>query len=185
MCLPTAVNIETALARLPDAVRRYAWLQNNLANMYVGSEFARRFNGFYRVRRPKSWQFQFYHLMREAQRNTALDFSALLEEMLARTGNVEASFVSKLLATIDPSRPVWDSIVLRCLQLTPPSRYESNRLRKVAHLYETLAAQMTAILACPAGQEAVRQFDTHFPSPPVKLTDTKKIDFLLWAGCRT
>jgi hypothetical protein len=44
---------------------------------------------------------------------------------LGKYGKLEASFASKLLATIDPNLPVWDKHVLRNTGLKAPSRQGS------------------------------------------------------------
>ena len=62
--------------------------------------FQRAFNGYYRIRRNEAWRNSYYALFLRA-RAESLDFRQIITDLFQATGNVEASFSSKLLATID------------------------------------------------------------------------------------
>lgn len=60
--------------------------------------------------------FNYYSLFVSAKKND-VTFEYIIRELYRLTGNVEASFSSKMLATIDASKPVWDKYVLQNLGL--------------------------------------------------------------------
>lgn len=114
--------------------------------MGSGTEFSRRFNGFYRVRRGATWQARFYGYfgeLRAAQRERALPgYQVALAEVQRRTGKIEASFTSKMLATLDPSRAVLDRNVLRRLRLRLPHWYQRNRIHLTSNVFDQLTTAL-------------------------------------------
>ena len=57
----------------------------------------------------------------EKLKTTHPTFRDVLDEIHAATGRYEPSFASKLVATIDPSKPLWDVHVLANTNHSPPS----------------------------------------------------------------
>ena len=113
----TKAEIETALPRVAAGLKKYLWLQahRDTCDVRSNSEFRKRFNGFYRVRRGRDWQDR--STIFWSARRGAYTVRRGARHSAPRTGRYEASFASKLLATIDPNMPVIDSMVLRNLDL--------------------------------------------------------------------
>lgn len=115
--------LETAALRLlsdrrPGPIAAYLQLRSEALGLRVTDEdaepFRRRFNGYYGVRRNASWRRCFYEQFEAAkprQLPPDLMFDAVLRALAAETGRVEASFVSKLVATLNPTAPVIDSVI--------------------------------------------------------------------------
>lgn len=61
-------------------------------------EFQRMFNGFYRVRWNEGWRRVYFDMM-ERSKPRGIAFGAALRALRDRTGRLEASFASKLVAT--------------------------------------------------------------------------------------
>jgi hypothetical protein len=103
---------------IEDLLEKYCWLQAALSTTDVAHDraFQTRFNGFYRVRRSADWQSAFYTLLQQ-EKSESRSFARVLRALHAATGRVEASFASKLAASIDPGKPVIDSFVLKNLGL--------------------------------------------------------------------
>ena len=80
------------------------------------NEFQRTFNSYYQVRRNNKWRESFFKFYNEAKKER-YSFDRIIQELFSRTGQVEASFSSKMLATIDNSKPILDRRVLRFLNL--------------------------------------------------------------------
>ena len=78
------------------------------------AEFQRKFNAFYRVRRNAEWRECCYRLFEQAKKEH-FSFADIIGALLSETGNVEASFSSKMLATLDETKPIWDQYVLQNL----------------------------------------------------------------------
>lgn len=87
---------------------------------FNGRFFQKKFNGFYRVRRCSvNWQPQFFALLGKTIKED-LTFGEVLKSIHKNTGRYEASFASKLCATVYRTAPVIDSIVLAILELKLP-----------------------------------------------------------------
>lgn len=82
-------------------------------NVEHDSDFQKRFNVFYRVRKDEAWRKEYYSVFESAKNNPDISFEFILNELFNRTGYVEPSFSSKMLATIDSSKPIWDSRVIK------------------------------------------------------------------------
>jgi len=100
-----------ALDKIEDGLRKYCWLQANIEKCDVSTDygFQIRFNDFYKVRRDAQWRHQYYKLM-QASNGNGITFAKALLELRDQTGRLEASFASKLVATVDatshaPGRP--------------------------------------------------------------------------------
>lgn len=141
-------------------------------------DFQRLFNGYYRVRqRPATWYAQYFMLLEQLKtRNHS--FGEILQELRRRTGRLEGSFASKMLATRNPKLPVIDRWVLDNLGLRLPRYGEQYRLGKVVQVYESIVTWYREFLTTPAGRRALRMFDQLCPNCPV--TPLKKVDFILW-----
>lgn len=172
--------VELALPEVAVGLRKYLWLQQELRRRDVSSDrdYRRRFCGFYRVRRGPEWQDVYFRML-EREKERAPTLSGVLAEIHAATGRVEASFASKLLATIDPRNPVIDSVVLMNLGLALRSNGNfDTRLRHVVSVYERMAAEFAAALASPEGRYLVTRFGEAYPDAEV--SDVKKLDLVLW-----
>lgn len=106
--------IQRALPLVAEGLRKYCWLQAALATTDIANdrEFQTRFNAFYRVRRSSAWRRVFYALL-EQEKSKPRPFAYVLRALHAATGRAEASFASKLVASVDPDMPVIDAFVLK------------------------------------------------------------------------
>lgn len=140
--------------------------------------FRKAFNGLYRVRRSATtWQPTFFSLMARAK-SQGFNFARTLKELFDATGRVEASFASKRHATLHPSAPVIDSIVLENFRLKLPTANDPKRLATVVDIHDVLAKSFANILATEDGKYLVRAFKSAYPEASV--TDEKALDLVLW-----
>ena len=145
--------------------------------MSTDGEFQKRFNGFYRVRRGVSWRAEYFALM-ESAKTCGISFSEAINEIRNRTGRVEASFASKLVATLDPSKPVIDKFVLLQFELRLPHPASPDRVSEAVRLYGDLCDRYRDLIPSPTGTMIRELFDRQFPASG--LTDLKMIDLVLW-----
>ncbi|HNY35979.1 MAG TPA: hypothetical protein PLD14_01695 [Candidatus Pacearchaeota archaeon] len=167
------------IPRLKSPLEQYLWIQNEITkrNVSIDREFQRRFNGFYRVRRNSDWQKDFYQLM-ESSKNKNVSFGEVLDEMYKRTGKMEASFVSKLIATINPEMPIIDKIVFDNLGLTLPSTGIKNRDLIIKGQYQTLINELCFFLQTENGKYLIEQFIKRYPE--TEISKIKMLDFVIW-----
>lgn len=176
----TEADINLALPRVEDGLLKYWDIQAAFPKSDVASDLTYQtlFNGFYRVRRGATWRAAFYALLQQ-QKARREPFGSILRALHAATGRVEASFASKLAATVDPEQPVIDSVVLRNVgeRLPPPGAAET-RLLEVARLHERLGRMYAEFLATQTGRFLVGRFEKTYPDRPVK--QVKMLDLVLW-----
>jgi hypothetical protein len=115
------------------------------------------------VRRGSAWRSAFFALLQQ-ERSSRRPFAEVLRALHAATGRVEASFASKLAATVGPEKPVIDAFVLRNLGLRlPPAGAAEARLTKIAALYHHLARMYDEFLDTDAGRYLVTRFGESYP----------------------
>jgi hypothetical protein len=175
----TVTDIEAALPRASVGLKKYLWLQaqRDTCEVRFDSEYRRRFNAFYRVRRGVDWQDKFYELL-ESKKGQTVRFTEVLEDLHRTTGRYEASYASKLLATIDPTMPVIDSIVLHNLNLRLPPSASTQRVAHIGALHSRLVVSFNEFLRTGLGRHLVQRFHSEYPG--AKITEIKMLDLVLW-----
>jgi hypothetical protein len=175
----TEEAIDTAISRLGPYVETYLWLQAQRDACDVRSEasYRKRFNAYYKVRRGRDWQDKFFELL-ERRKGRTSSFAEILDALHRATGRYEASFASKLLATIDPQMPVIDSIVLRNLDVRLPAYGSDHRRSRIIELHGRLRASLNGFLATDVGRYLVKRFRAVYPDADV--AEIKMLDLVLW-----
>lgn len=177
------IDLTVAAKTLPTikkGVDKYIWIMDRLPKCDVSMDmgFQKIFNGFYRIRRNQEFLKGYYSYL-ESRKDFAPGFVDVLQYFYDGCGRIEASFSSKLAATLNPNLPVWDSIVLENLKLRKPQAYEAYRLEKTIQVYQTLQNWYLDYLKTDNARQTLLLFDRVYPH--TNITDTKKIDLTLWS----
>jgi hypothetical protein len=114
----------------------------------------------------------------EAVKVTGIDFPDALSEIFRRIGRIEASFASKLAATIDPSKPVIDKFVLNNFELKLPHWGSPDRRVRTVGVYRELCDAYRSFIESLTGIMLRERFDGRYPRTGV--SELKKIDLVLW-----
>lgn len=172
-------QIDCALLRVQEGLNKYLAIQKNLKTTNVSTDraFQKQFNHFYKVRRNTAWQTQYYELLQK-NKNSTVTFSKILSEIHKNTGRYEASFASKLVATIDPNQPVIDEFVLKNSGLKLPYSKAKNREARIVALHGKLLTKLLEFLNKENGKYLVEEFKAKFPS--AQITQIKMLDLVLW-----
>lgn len=161
----------------------YHWLQDNLRtrNVAIDQEYRKRYGHYYGMRFVSNeYRERYFQMMEDLKNIPGVSFREISQQLYLVDQKHEFSFISKLLHTIDPSCPIYDSRVARVLGIT---RYPKNdfqkvlkrdegildKLRNVYHQLET-DSRLTELLI---------QIDQRTPDKPMSIE--KKLDFILWA----
>ena len=176
----SAPRLQKFLSKLEAPLKDYVWIQNRFEETSDPQKdfcFRKRFNRYYRVRRNSEWQDAFYGLMGECK-NKPINLKYALSELQKRTSRIEASFASKLIATLDPRCPVIDSVVFNNLELQLPKYNSRNRIELTCEVYHILIDTFARYLATQSGEYLVSRFRKMYPN--VNITETKMLDLVLW-----
>jgi hypothetical protein len=174
-------DVLSVINKAKPGVQKYLALMDRLNTVDVARDptFQRAYNGFYRVqRRTSDWYTAYYRFM-EKSKALPPSFSQALDYIHQATGRYEPSFASKLVATLDPKKPVWDTHVLRNLGANPPAYYKRTKIQDAKICYAWIETWYQGFLASEKGGEWVELFDEHVPDHH-KMTNLKKVDFILW-----
>jgi hypothetical protein len=175
---------KAVIQRLDSAkLERYDRLCRDLrkVDVTVDARYKMAFSGFYKLRRNDEWRNHYFALLEREKHNLEIDASDVLESLYELTGQVEASFATKLVATINPNEPVYDKHVRDHLKLKvlswghPPDR----RIQHFRSVFQQLRERIRELRHEPRVREMVVMFDEAFPQY-AHFTETKKVDLLLW-----
>lgn len=177
-------DIDQALSKIEKGLRKYCWIQEQILGCDVRTDkiFQNNYNGFYRVRRDAHWQKHYYEIM-EMEKNRKYGFGQVLSELKRRTNRIEASFASKLVATLNPNQPVIDKFILDNFNLHLPYQYEENRVSKTVEIYDQLCSKYDELMGCSVARIICEKFTKTYPWAAT--TDLKKVDFILWQTRKT
>ena len=178
------INPDAAIQQrlaLSFGLDRYAAIMRRFPDVDVSKDrdFQRLFNGFYQIRRNETWRDAFYTLFQRV-RGARPTFEDILTTLYDETGRVEASFASKMLATLDEDKPIWDKYVLINLGIAAPGKNKDAPLTGIVDAYARIAGWYASYLATPNARRCVRSFDRLMPDYSW-ISATKKIDFYLWS----
>ena len=182
---------------LEDACGLTAYAKTlDFASINVASDesYQKNYTSYYRVRREAAWLKKYYEYFEAHKNDPCLSFEQILRYLsdiphrvkkssvnpTGMAASIEASFSSKMLATINPNYPIWDSQVVRALgiELDDSLRGEA-KIQAYIQAYNKLTREIRAFIHTQEGLHCMEQFDATFPNYTY-LNPFKKIDFFLW-----
>jgi hypothetical protein len=189
------VNIEkiedVLMKSLEDACGLTAYKKTLDKGNINSIDYQKNFTNYYRVRRDACWLEKFYAFLEKNKDNTSITFKEILMELSSWEHNIkksknnpngvgktiEASFASKLLATINPNYPIWDSQVVRALNISIID--EDDKITTYVKAYSDLCKAIKNYIESEEGKVAIVLFNKQFPNYEW-VSNYKKIDFYLW-----
>lgn len=154
----------------------------NQINVSKDLSFQDDFRKFYQMRRFYSDDFaKHYFVLLEQLKNSGdnISMEMILERVLHIQNTYEISFSSKMLHTINPLKPIWDSIVTKNhFDINAPSSNCKDRTRAIVKKYSLYEEKFYDFMATKEGMLIIKLFDETFPNN--KISDVKKVDFVLW-----
>jgi len=174
-------KVEKSLENIDIGFNKYVLIMDEFHKVDVSEDmnFQTKYNGFYRMRQRKAEFYkEYFNYMQINKTNKELTYAEVLTHFYNKLGRIEASFCSKLLATINPYMPVWDSVVIENLKLKKPAYYSKNRLEETIDLYEKIKEWYYNFLKTNDSKEWIELFDSKYKGN--SLTDVKKVDLILW-----
>lgn len=168
-------------------------------------EFKEQYCRYYRLNRcfsPEDKE-KYFTVFEEERRTKNCDFRQILMKLYSikgkshkgerSEGKAWASFTSKMIASIDPSQPVWDSVVLAKLHEDPDIRFPNHSIIAPENIADKKAYKIEKHVErynrlketiCRLKEEAKQQgffdaFRKEFEDAQ-NLTEEKILDFYLW-----
>ncbi len=162
-------------------LHKYQYIMEHVmtTNVATNIDFQTKFNDFYRVRRNEEWRKPFYDYFEKAKYNTPT-FEDIINYIYKYSSRVEASFSSKILATICPEKPIWDKYVLQNLDLKLKGKTKQEELKNAVYLYQQIENWYAEFLLTEKAKECIEIFNEALPNYKW-LSDTKKVDTFLWS----
>lgn len=176
----TSEQLADALPKVQPGLKKYWAIQQKVkhdTSGFTDPDLRRSYNGFYRVRRGDQWQSIYFDLMQQAQIK-GYGFSQVLRDLHKLTGRFEASFASKMVATLDTTQPVIDSVVLKNLACKLPSASDPCRMQKIESLHRELRENFLSFLVKNEGKDLVVSFKVAYPT--FTISEEKMVDLVLW-----
>lgn len=177
----TPEDIKIAIERARKGIAQYAHLMETFPRCDVACDldFQRNYNAFYRVQRRKECWYRSYYALMQGFKGSLVTFDSVLDAIFQNTGRYEPSFASKLVATLDPSKPVWDVHVLANTGHPAPSYSHASKISLAKVAYKSITHWYADFLESSEGQLCVSEFNRLVPEH-IEFTSLKKVDFILW-----
>lgn len=161
----------------------YCWLQGQLykRNVATDLEYRRKFAGYYRMRFvSQEYREAFFNLFEKLKNEQTPSFREASFALYEIDQKHEFSFISKMLHTINPHKPIFDSQVCEVLHL---QRYYQASLEAKLRQDELALARIANSYAEMTASERIQEMLARMDSltPGCQITVEKKCDFILWA----
>jgi hypothetical protein len=170
-------EIRNSLKKCKDGISKYLKIMEMFHKVNVANDkdFQQLYNNFYKMRHPQTEFYTEYYSYMERNKNNTLSYLDVLE-YFKKYGRLEFSFSSKLLATIDPTLPIWDKYVLQNLNLTVP--HGNDKENKANVIYNNIIQWYKDYKNTPEAKKCITLFDEYYPNN--NITPIKKLDFIFW-----
>ena len=176
-------KVEDILKRpkLKDGYEKYISIMSKIkeTNIALDLQLQKEYKLFYRVARRSITFCNEYFAILEELKNSEIDFPTIFKRVKNIKGSCEISFSSKLVHTINPNFPIWDSIVTKGhFRISAPYYQIKNKEQICCERYEQYYSEFKNYMNTQEGKILINKFDEAFPDN--NITNIKKIDFILW-----
>ena len=169
----------TKIEIIRSGIEKYQMLRRWLfdADVSIDRDFQKTYTGFFRMGRRSEAYYNDYYCYLQQHKVAGISFADALTYLYEKHGRLEMSFVSKMAAIVDPTLPIWDSIVTKGhFGIVVP--YVGDRLQKGIEKYSQYCREYATYMQTEEAHAKIAEFDKLFPG--TEITDVKKLDFMLW-----
>jgi len=149
----------------------------------------RRYWGMNAARLGPDFYDEYFALLEQSRSSRLPKLETIARRLAKVSGNASGpklhfSFASKLLHTIDPHAPVYDSLVAAFYFFVPPvGGTLEEKLRPRLTFYDFLVAEYARVLREQLLDPAIRRFRKEYDHQQ-SFTDERVVDLLLWSFVR-
>ena len=157
-----------------------------MKNMHIfDNDFKKKLANFYKLdqgMRNTNDKKSFFNLLKECINNQQDDYATVLKNLSLKTGRNEMSFASKIVATVNPEKPIDDRIVLGHFKISRPSYGDlKQKISKSINIHNEIEEEYLKFLKSKLGEELMDNFNIRIKQQHnFKITNIKKLDFILW-----
>lgn len=168
------------------AIENYLSIMDNKDKLVDDKKYQSKYKNFYKMNRVKNPNKNFYQeyfkIINKLKGKDNIDFKTVYNEVRKFQTNNEISFASKLAHTLNDDLPIWDEIVASIhFGYLRPSKESSNWENASIYLYEAYQRNFAYYKNNnPEAKQIIKTFNKVFKDYEDKISDTKKIDFILW-----
>ncbi len=179
--LPLPEAVISKMLRKSFGIDKYSFIIKELFKRNISKDnyYQKAFNSFYVVRRNHEWRKIYYEYFESQKNNKHVTFEKVIRYLFDKTGQVEASFSSKLLSTVNPNMPIWDAYVLKNLGLKMKLGKPKDKIEQAIRLYQEINETYLRLVRSEWGKSAIAKFNEVLPDAQW-ISETKKIDFFIW-----
>ena len=157
----------------------------NSTNKEKFDEYQKNYDAFYKIRRDENWRKTYFDFLEKNKNNKNITFEKIITYLYnnAEGKNIEASFSSKMLATINQNKPIWDSHVLEYIfDEDRIKEYENKKntekLEEAIKIYKAIEEKYKEYLNDKKIKKVIKQLRKILKEE--KLSDTKILDYIIW-----
>lgn len=175
------------LKHLEESVPVYEFIQKEYArgNVIHNQLFKFVFTAYYRLDRAglsPEMKNRIFELLDAGEGDIRTIVEDLSHYKTAKGQNtVQFSFATKIVHTIRPDRPIFDSHLGRLLGLRVQGKTLEEKIDSCETVYGSLQKAVQVIGARQEIKTVIEKFRSKFQMQPLEISDEKIIDFLLWS----
>lgn len=190
--LNEAINLALDDESIERDLLKYSSIMTRFAKGSIAEDatFQRAYRGYWAMngaRLSTAFLDRYFRLMDERRGDTAVEIEEVVNDLWSvpthRNGrkSVQFSFASKLVHTVDPTKPIFDSLVCRFYFLPDPSGSADARLAELVTSYRFLQHEHRRVVDGGLLEPGIRSFRDRFAAAVDGWTDQRVIDVLIWA----
>lgn len=165
----------------------YLWLKNayekgNVKKNLVFQFVFRSYYGLDRTGLSEAQKTKYFELLSKKE----TDLKTILRELyelpnLMNRNAVQFSFATKLLHTIDNSKPIFDAKVSAVIHRAVTGNGVEERIESAEKIYTYLENLYSRLAGNEKVQGVIKRFKSRFGLGPRSMTDQRILDFLIWS----
>jgi len=158
------------------------YARGDIQKNYVFQFVFRRFYGLDNAGLSDEMKTHFFELFAEKQTNIGIILSDLYEiPRIDKKKSMQFSFATKLLHTIDNSKPIYDTEIGSLTYSKPKPSDKNTQIQNYIELYNNLERLDAELLKDEKIQRVISEFRLIFHVDREKISDVKALDFIMWS----
>ncbi|RLG13071.1 MAG: hypothetical protein DRN71_05440 [Candidatus Nanohalarchaeota archaeon] len=171
-----------------ESIKVYSFLKEEYVkgNIQDNSVFQFVFKSFYGMNQAglsNDQKIRFFELLSEQQESLEYILSELYEipRKSNKSHSIQFSFTTKLLHTINNSKPIYDSKLAKLINQHVRGSNKNEKILSCLEIYDFLEKLYANMLQDRKLADIISKFRLKFDVDKENISDTKVLDFLMWS----